>query len=634
MTQTSFFKPILSVTCILMILISALGMTVSAANKQFSDVKASDYFHDPVQWAISNGITSGTSATTFSPNAICTRGQVATFLYAAAKGTPVQTLNRFSDIKSTDYYYNPILWAVNNGITSGTSTSTFSPNEGCTRGQVVTFLWRAAGSPAPKSYVNRFNDVSSSDYYYTAVLWAAEQGITGGTSANTFSPDMKCTRGQIVTFLSHCYASVKYTASFTMHNSTTHKRTNILGNTYDLFQIPVGSYPSFTLFLENNSASTFTANEAYVIVDGGSPWGWGSFTLSPGQSTYLHIYLVNMEKLMYAGTHTATWYINGSPVLTKEFTFTDSTPVEELSFWEEVFPIPTQAEISAYNRSNPENRSPYIAGWLTIGKNVRFTEYAVDFKADHIPKGTYCSLANWYMDLSDLKKTHSNVHTNSGSIMAYAGLQNTVTDMGTTSIMSFWDVFATDKYGKDVVIRAKLVYPSPNGNDDFDNEGTGAHCIRPFAWEADHWYRMLLQCSVSPETGNTQVEQWICDLETNQWTKLCVYDTGLKNSCFVGDVAFFLENYIKDLAGDVRSMEIKNPRIRKVNETDWTNLTQAYMTSQGGLPKYNGSYAFGASENRFWMITSGVGGDWYNNGKGQTAKYYTIQNTATGSPYK
>ena len=145
---------------------------------------------------------------------------------------------------------------------------------------------------------------------------------------------------------------------------------------------------------------------------------------------------------------------------------------------------------------------------------------------------------------------------------------------------------------------------------------------------------MLLQCGTSAETGNTTVEQWICDLETNQWTKLCVYDTGLKNSCFVGNVAFFLENYIKELAGDVRSMEIRNPRIRKVGDSGWTNLTQAYMTSQGGIPKYNGSYAFGTDNDRFWMITSGVGGDWYGNGKGQAAKTYTISNNATGSPYQ
>ena len=521
MTKFPTMKALLSLAFTLVLSVSLFGTHAAAAGLGFSDVKASDYFHDPVQWAVKNGITSGTSANTFSPNATCTRGQVATFLYAAAKGSPTHATNRFSDIRPADYYYKPVLWAVENGITSGTSASTFSPNDGCTRGQVVTFLWRAAGSPQPNSTYNKFKDVTSSDYYFKAVLWAAEQGITGGTSQTTFSPNQQCTRGQIVTFLHHYYGDV-----------------------------------------------------------------------------------------------------NTEP------------PVVTPSLWDSRFDLPTQSEISAYNSTHPAYRSPYIAGWLQIGKNVRFKEYSVDFKADHVPQGTYCSLANWYMDLSDLQKTHTNVHTNSGSIQAYAGLQNTVTDMGMTSIMSFWDVFATDRYGKEITIRAKLIYPASNGNDDFDNEGTGAHCIRPFAWEADHWYRMLLQCGTSAETGNTTVEQWICDLETNQWTKLCVYDTGLKNSCFVGNVAFFLENYIKELAGDVRSMEIRNPRIRKVGDSGWTNLTQAYMTSQGGIPKYNGSYAFGTDNDRFWMITSGVGGDWYGNGKGQAAKTYTISNNATGSPYQ
>ena len=634
MKQFNFPKAILSLGIVLMLGLSLFHTKASAAEPGFSDVKSTDYFHDSVQWAVTNGITSGTSATTFSPNATCTRGQVATFLYAAAKGSLVTFDNRFSDISKADYYYNPVLWAVKNGITSGTSYTTFSPNEGCTRAQVVTFLWRAAGSPEPKSTRNPFRDVASSDYYFKAVLWAAEQGITGGTSANTFSPGMQCTRGQIVTFLSHCYASVLYSASITLHDSSTNQRIETLGDSFDLADIQDGTYASFTMTITNQTTAPLTVTDSYVIVNNGTPLGWMSFTLAPGQSTYLHIYSENMMKYTYAGTHTATWYINGLPVLTKELKFTESVPeVDTTKFWQDVFPIPTQAEITAYNISSPAYRSPYIAGWLQIGKNVKFTEYSIDFKADHVPKGTYCSLANWYMDLSDLKKTHTNVHTNSGSIMAYAGLQNTITSKGTTSIMSFWDVFATDRYGKDVVIRAKLVYPEPDGDEDFGNEGTGAHCIRSFDWEPNHWYRMLLQCSTSPETGNTQVEQWVCDLETNQWTKLCVYDTGLKNSCFVGDVAFFLENYIKELAGDVRSMEVRNPRIRKVNESSWTNLTQAYMTSQGGIPNYNGSYAFGAKDDRFRMITSGVGGDWYNNGKGQAAKTYTIKNTATGNPY-
>jgi len=107
----------------------------------------------------------------------------------------------FTDVKNGAYYENPVIWALNNGITTGTSATTFAPNETCTRGQVVTFLWRANGSPEPTSDKNPFTDVKSTDYYYKAVLWAVEKGITNGTSATAFSPNEKCTSGQVVTLL-------------------------------------------------------------------------------------------------------------------------------------------------------------------------------------------------------------------------------------------------------------------------------------------------------------------------------------------------------------------------------------------------------------------------------------------------
>lgn len=110
-------------------------------------------------------------------------------------------LNHFVDIKAGDYFYDAVLWAVENGVTGGTSATTFSPNAACTRAQAVTFLWRAAGSPAPKSGVASFADAPEGSYYHDAVLWALENGITSGTGANTFSPDAICTRAQIVTFL-------------------------------------------------------------------------------------------------------------------------------------------------------------------------------------------------------------------------------------------------------------------------------------------------------------------------------------------------------------------------------------------------------------------------------------------------
>ena len=172
----------------------------------FKDVKAEDYYYDAVIWAVGNEpqITNGTSATTFSPNAACTRGQVVTFLWRAnGCPEPKRSDNPFKDVKESDYYYKAVLWAAENGVTTGTSETTFSPNAPCTRAHVVTFLWRAEGEPAPKDAGNPFADVTAGQYYTSAVLWAVshEPQITNGTSATTFSPNATCTRGQIVTFL-------------------------------------------------------------------------------------------------------------------------------------------------------------------------------------------------------------------------------------------------------------------------------------------------------------------------------------------------------------------------------------------------------------------------------------------------
>ena len=167
----------------------------------FEDVSANSYYYDAVRWAVKNGTTGGTSATTFSPDAPCTRAQAVTFLWrAAGSPAPSSTEMPFADVPADAYYYNAVLWAVENGITGGTSATTFSPDAPCSRGQIVAFLWRSKQSPKVAAE-NPFMDVNAADYYHDAVLWAAENGITGGTGANTFSPNAPCTRAQIVTFL-------------------------------------------------------------------------------------------------------------------------------------------------------------------------------------------------------------------------------------------------------------------------------------------------------------------------------------------------------------------------------------------------------------------------------------------------
>jgi hypothetical protein len=151
---------------------------------------------------VEQGITGGTGDNTFSPLLPCTRGQIVTFLWrAAASPAPADSQTDFADISPEDYYYNAVLWAVEQGITSGISDTAFGPNAVCTRGQALTFLWKAVGSPVPASEENSFADVADTDYFRTPVLWAAADGVTAGTGADTFSPNAGCTRAEIVTFL-------------------------------------------------------------------------------------------------------------------------------------------------------------------------------------------------------------------------------------------------------------------------------------------------------------------------------------------------------------------------------------------------------------------------------------------------
>ena len=170
----------------------------------FVDVATGSYYEDAVDWAVGNGITQGTDATHFSPDGICTRAQAVTFLWRAAGSPEPETRAMpFTDVPVGSYYYDAVLWAVENGITKGTSDTTFSPNMTCTRAQIVAFLWRSEKSPAAGSR-NLFADVKSSAYYADAVLWAAKEDITKGTTNTTFSPNTDCTRSQIVTFLWRC----------------------------------------------------------------------------------------------------------------------------------------------------------------------------------------------------------------------------------------------------------------------------------------------------------------------------------------------------------------------------------------------------------------------------------------------
>ena len=174
---------------------------------RFADVPSDKYYAQAVEWAVNHNpqITEGTDATHFNPNGTCTRAEAVTFLWRA-RGCPEPSSyrNPFTDVFSSKYYYKAVLWAVQNGITDGTSATRFSPNDACTRAHVVTFLWRAQGSPAAGRSDTGFRDVPTSKYYANAVSWAVSRGITDGVDATHFAPNAACTRAHIVTFIWRC----------------------------------------------------------------------------------------------------------------------------------------------------------------------------------------------------------------------------------------------------------------------------------------------------------------------------------------------------------------------------------------------------------------------------------------------
>jgi len=196
-----FVALLVAVVCFMAICLPASA----AQTNPFTDVPSDQYYYDPVLWAVSEKITTGTTVTTFSPNATCTRAQAVTFLWrSAGEPAPATTVNPFTDVKADEYYYKAVLWAVEKGITTGTTATTFDPNGTVLREHFVTFLWRMAGKPAP-SKASVFTDLVKDAYYCDAAAWANEKGYCKGLTETTFGPRNSCTRGQTVTFLYRYY---------------------------------------------------------------------------------------------------------------------------------------------------------------------------------------------------------------------------------------------------------------------------------------------------------------------------------------------------------------------------------------------------------------------------------------------
>ena len=179
---------------------NAFGDLNATPKPNFTDMPKNQDFVDAITWAIEKGVTAGTSGTTFSPDQGCTRAQIVTFLWRAAGKPDVPVSGAFSDMPGTPDFQKAISWAVSNGVTTGTGGGKFSPGKGCTRAQIVTFLWRAAGKP-DVPVTSAFSDMPSNPDFQKAISWAVANGVTTGTGGGKFSPDKTCTRAQAVTFI-------------------------------------------------------------------------------------------------------------------------------------------------------------------------------------------------------------------------------------------------------------------------------------------------------------------------------------------------------------------------------------------------------------------------------------------------
>lgn len=340
-------------------------------------------------------------------------------------------------------------------------------------------------------------------------------------------------------------------------------------------------------------------------------------SVEPGKSVHLHVYHSN-AKYLTPGLHTVEAYASGELLASGQFGIGRD--------WSKIFRFPTQEQIAA---RPADRRSPYLSTWLTIGEDVRYDAYSIDFKSDHIPCGTYSCLFNGSLDFSQLKEQYASVESELG-VNLYGGMQRGEEGKATNSILSFWDIHCTDAAGKKVIIRPKRTYPAQESNNDsFDNEGEGAHTLAPCEWKAGRWYRMLLRCGTSETTGNTTVEQLFQDLTTGKWTHTCTYDLGVKGSSFIGDTALFSENFLKQYAGGVRSLEFTNVRIH--TGKGWQDVTgidgiRSRVDQTGSLADIYGSWEAGSDGSTFYMISTGVTG-W---GRKEETGTLTIQNRGSG----
>ena len=280
------------------------------------------------------------------------------------------------------------------------------------------------------------------------------------------------------------------------------------------------------------------------------------------------------------------------------------------------------------SESNPERRMAHniYSNPLLDEMSGKYSGFLIDFCSDHDAVCTYWSLCNWSMDTTELASRYT--VTDNG--WAYAGLQNTLD--GKTAIMSFWDIHYNDENGNDTVIRAKQIYPNNTDVSSFSGEGEGANRIQPYEWKAGHWYRMYLNCYENGDTGHTHVEQWVQNIDTDKWTEISCFDTGLSGSFMTGDMSQFMENYDWEHCNEVRSGSIRNIFVRDYDSGEWIPVTKSKLSVDTWYGNKKGSFAFDAGKRTLYGITCGYGDDTAQSGE-DISKVFTLEHgTAAETP--
>ena len=269
--------------------------------------------------------------------------------------------------------------------------------------------------------------------------------------------------------------------------------------------------------------------------------------------------------------------------------------------WEARMHLPSDSQISSYET---DLRSPYLVCWPEFPGKAGYSEYAVDFKADSQPRGTYVNIGSWWMDLSNIDDRFVSLESDDGGTpgCCYAGFQ-ILEDGSKVAILSVWNIYAVDANGKTTVIHATRTYPdNPRVGGKFGGEGTGIQTIVEYDWQAGRTYRALIQCGQT-ESGNCELTFWVCDLTTGQWDKLAAYDLGYGNTSILS-IGCFLENFATDYAAEIRTTELSNFRANSLSEGGWVSATSALWERQ--FETWPGSYAYGSDDSCFWAVTSGI----------------------------